>query len=257
MNDRELKALLDNEVKERNCKGELCLDRPDPLLVAQKYQDEYIALICALFGYGNAASIVKFCDTLPYKLLDAKEEEIKKELVNFYYRFQNGADVAAFFIALGRLKKEISLNELFLKYYKKNNSILEAIDGTIETILNIYPYNSYGYRFLVGNPPKRDKNGTIKEIGNAPYKRWNMYLRWMVRKDNLDMGLWSGIEKSDLILPLDTHTFKVSRKLGLLNRKTYDLKSALLITQKLKEFDKYDPIKYDFALYRIGQEQKF
>lgn len=82
-----------------------------------------------------------------------------------------------------------------------------------------------------------------------------MFLRWMVRDDNLDLGLWKKVDKKDLIIPLDTHTFKVSQKLGLLQRKTYDLKSAILLTQKLKEFDNQDPIKYDFALYRIGQEQ--
>ena len=82
-----------------------------------------------------------------------------------------------------------------------------------------------------------------------------MFLRWMVRSDELDLGLWNGVNKKDLILPLDTHTFKVSQKLGLLNRKTYDLKSALEITSALKKFDINDPIKYDFALYRIGQEK--
>jgi uncharacterized protein (TIGR02757 family) len=69
------------------------------------------------------------------------------------------------------------------------------------------------------------------------------------------MGLWEGVKKSDLIIPLDTHTFNVSKKLGLLSRKTYDLESAVLVTQKLKEFDNNDPLKYDFALYRIGQEK--
>jgi uncharacterized protein (TIGR02757 family) len=108
---------------------------------------------------------------------------------------------------------------------------------------------------LISKPLKRDKNNQIKHIGNAPYKRYNMFLRWMVRCDNLDMGLWNKIDKKDLILPLDTHTFKVSQKLGLLTRKTYDLKSAVLITDKLKEFDMNDPIKYDFAIYRLGQEK--
>jgi uncharacterized protein (TIGR02757 family) len=77
----------------------------------------------------------------------------------------------------------------------------------------------------------------------------------MVREDNLDLGIWKGVNKKDLILPLDTHTFNVSKRIGLLNRKTYDLKSAIDITKKLKHFDKEDPIKYDFALYRIGQEK--
>jgi len=108
---------------------------------------------------------------------------------------------------------------------------------------------------LVGTLPKRDKNGKIKHIGNAPYKRYNMFLRWMVREDNLDMGLWKNVNPKDLILPLDTHTFKVSQKLGLLTRKTYDLKSAILITEELKKFNNEDPMKYDFAIYRIGQEK--
>jgi uncharacterized protein (TIGR02757 family) len=77
----------------------------------------------------------------------------------------------------------------------------------------------------------------------------------MVREDNLDLGIWKGVNKKDLILPLDTHTFNVSKRIGLLNRKTYDLKSAMEITQKLKLFDNQDPIKYDFALYRLGQEK--
>ena len=70
------------------------------------------------------------------------------------------------------------------------------------------------------------------------------------------MGLWGdAVETKDLILPLDTHTFNVSKRIGLLCRKSYDLKSAILITEKLREFDPKDPIKYDFALYRIGQEK--
>jgi len=108
---------------------------------------------------------------------------------------------------------------------------------------------------VVCDDSKLDKQGNIKYIGNSPYKRYNMFLRWMVRYDNLDMGLWEKVSKKDLILPLDTHTFKVGQKLGLLNRKTYDLQSAILITNKLKEFDCNDPMKYDFAIYRMGQEK--
>ncbi|MDE5591844.1 MAG: TIGR02757 family protein, partial [Helicobacter sp.] len=99
-----------------------------------------------------------------------------------------------------------------------------------------------GLEFLIG-----------KINTNSPLKRWNMFLRWMVRKDCLDLGLWENIKKSDLILPLDTHTFKISHQLGILKRKTYDLKAALEVSHFLKKFDKEDPIKYDFALYRIGQ----
>lgn len=85
-------------------------------------------------------------------------------------------------------------------------------------------------------------------------KRWMMYLRWMVRKDSLDMGLWKVMNPSELIMPLDTHTFTLSQKLGLLGRKQCDLKAALELTEMLRTFDPNDPIKYDFALYRLGQE---
>jgi uncharacterized protein (TIGR02757 family) len=85
-------------------------------------------------------------------------------------------------------------------------------------------------------------------------KRWMMYLRWMVRHDHLDMGLWNGICPSQLIMPLDTHTFSVATKLGLLHRKQCDFRAAIELTEVLKMFDAKDPIKYDFALYRLGQE---
>ena len=250
-----IKERLDKEVSSRNNSFELSYERPDPLLVANRYKDEYIILLCSLFAYGNAKLIVKFLDSLNFELLNENEQTIDKELNGFYYRFQNSEDVKKIFKVFRRMKQEKSLNEIFIQSYKKENNLLEGLDSVISTIHKQANYTSQGFTFLVSSPLKRDKNKNIKYIGNAPYKRWMMYLRWMVRDDNLDLGLWKGIDKKDLILPLDTHTFKVSQKLGLLNRKTYDLKSAILITEKLKEFDKNDPVKYDFALYRIGQEK--
>lgn len=253
--DLQIKQLLDKEVLNRNSSSELSYDKPDPLLVARRFDDEYKILLCALFGYGKASLIVKFLDSLNFDLLNEKEEVIKKELSDFYYRFQNGMDVIKIFQTFRNMKQEISLNEVFQRSYNQNQSILEALDSLINIIYDFANYNSQGFKFLVSSPLKRDSNKCIKLIGNAPYKRWFMYLRWMIRNDELDLGLWSNIDKRDLILPLDTHTFNVSKNIGLLSRKTYDLKSAVLITQKLREFDINDPIKYDFALYRIGQEK--
>jgi len=253
--DLELKQLLDQEVLCRDSSCELSYEKPDPLLVASRYKDEYAILLCALFGYGKASLIVKFLDSLDFDLLEKNEDNIRKELCNHYYRFQNSEDVIKIFQTFRNMKQEYSLNEIFKKTYLDTNSILEALDSIISKIHQLANYESQGFKFLVSSPFKRDKNGKIKHMGNAPYKRWFMYLRWMIREDNLDLGLWSGIDKKDLILPLDTHTFNVSKRIGLLNRKTYDLKSAIEITQKLKTFDSVDPIKYDFALYRIGQEK--
>ncbi len=253
--DLKIKELLDLEVSSRNSSLELSYDKPDPLLVASRFDDEYKILLCALFGYGKASLIVKFLDSLNMDLLTQSEDSIEKQLNGFYYRFQNSQDVIKIFQTFRNMKQEVSLNELFKNTYIEHNCILEALDSVIRKIHQMANYKSQGFKFLVSSPFKRDKLGNIKLVGNAPYKRWFMYLRWMIRNDELDLGLWSGIDKKDLILPLDTHTFNVSKTIGLLDRKTYDLQSAVLITQKLRVFDEVDPIKYDFALYRIGQEK--
>ncbi len=250
MNAREqkLKALLDSEAAARDSCGELCYERPDPLLVASRHRDESVALICALFGYGNAALIVKFLDSLDFSLLGASEEQITAALSSRYYRFQKAPDVIALFIALRRLKNESSIEEIFVGGYRREGSILDGLWDFITRLRSLYPHESYGYDFLTGRVPD-------KPAAAGTYKRYMMYLRWMVRKDTLDMGLWSGIDRSDLIMPLDTHTFHVSRRLGLLERKSCDMKAAIELTEKLRKFDPLDPVKYDFALYRLGQEE--
>ncbi len=244
----DVKQLLDKEVQERNNTLELSYEKPDPLLIASKYQDESVALICALFGYGNAGLIVKFLESLDFSLLESSEETIKRELTSHYYRFQKSEDVIAVFIALKRLKELDSIEDIFYKGYKKEHNILDGLWHFIDTIRAVYPCSTQGYNFLIGSIPKE-----VSSTGT--YKRYMMYLRWMVRKDDLDMGLWSKIDKKDLLMPLDTHTFKVSRKLGLLKRKSYNMKAVLELTDKFKQWDKNDPVKYDFALYRLGQEK--
>jgi len=243
-----IKKILDIEANKRDKINELSYDKPDPLLIAKRYKDETISLICALFAYGNAKQIVKFLDSLDFSLLQKDEKEIKEKLSNHYYRFQKSDDIIALFIALKRLKKIDTIENIFYEGYKENSNILDGLWNFIEKLREIYPYDSKGYTFLIGNiPKKKSQMGT--------YKRYLMYLRWMVRSDNIDMGLWSKIDKKNLIMPLDTHTFNVSLRLGLLKRKTYDMKASIELTNTLREFDKNDPIKYDFALYRLGQEK--
>jgi len=239
---------LDKEVEARNTLSELSYEKPDPLLIASPYKDESIALICALFAYGNAGLIVKFLDSLDFSLLDAGEETIKKELCSHYYRFQNSEDIISLFIALKRLKSEESIENIFYAGYQKEENILDGLWQFMETLQSVYPRKTRGYSFLTGSIPK-------KLSASGTYKRYMMYLRWMVRKDALDMGLWSKIDQKDLLMPLDTHTFNVSRRLGLLKRKTYDMKASIELTETLRAFDGTDPVKYDFALYRLGQEK--
>lgn len=244
----DVKQRLDAEVAKRNKLGEVSFQKQDPIIVAHRYNDEVISLICALFAYGNVKQIVKFLDSLDFSLLHKSDEEIEKTLANHYYRFQNSKDIIALFIALKRVTKEHTLEEIFLQGYKDKNSVIDGINSLITKIKFAYTHESQGYNFLLSKVTKKTK-------GAGALKRWMMYLRWMVRDDNIDMGLWKNINKAHLIIPLDTHTFNVSKKLGLLKRKSYDLQAAIELTEVLKSFDATDPIKYDFALYRIGQEK--
>ena len=244
---QDIKKRLEAELLSRDNLQELSYDKPDPLMVAQRYNDEYIALICALFAYGNARLIVKFLDSLDFNLLEANEATITKELSSHYYRFQKPQDVIDIFLTIKRLKELDSIENIVYNGYKKEENLLDGLWKLIDTIRSLHPSTTHGFNFYF---LKRAK----KIVGAGTYKRYFMYFRWMVRKNSLDMGLWSKIDKKDLIMPLDTHTFNVSRRLGLLKRKSCDLKASLELTDTLKSFDSSDPVKYDFALYRLGQE---
>lgn len=244
----DIKVLLDDEVEKRNRSEELCPERPDPLMVAREYPDEHFALTCALFAYGNARAIVSFLRSLDYySLVDSDEKRIREVLEGCYYRFQNSEDIIQWFITLNRLKGQGGVENTFMRGYREGG-ILSGVSKIIEELYELNPYRSKGYQFLIGKPME-----TIAKT--SAMKRWMMYLRWMVRQDQLDMGLWKQISASELIVPLDTHTFTVSRRYGLLQRSQCDMKAALELTETLRLFDPEDPVKYDFALYRLGQEK--
>jgi uncharacterized protein (TIGR02757 family) len=240
--------LLKEEALKRNQVEEISPNRPDPLMVASRYKDEFIALICALFAYGNVPAIIKFLESLDFSLLDADESTIVLALEHHYYRFQNAKDIQAFFITLARLKKEVgSLEPIFVSAYQKHSNVMDGLRALLTYLYDSNAYRSRGYQFLLGTIPSLTPQ--------SPYKRWHMYLRWMVRKDHLDLGLWQGVDTKDLLVPLDTHTFFLGKKLGLIQRKSYDFKAVLELSHALKKIDPSDPVKYDFALYRLGQEK--
>ena len=85
-------------------------------------------------------------------------------------------------------------------------------------------------------------------------KRMNMFLRWMVRKGPVDLGIWNFIKPRNLLIPLDVHVARVSREMGLLTRKSNDFRAVIELTNQLKIFDPEDPIKYDFAMFAFGAD---
>ncbi|EOB3874751.1 TIGR02757 family protein [Campylobacter upsaliensis] len=239
-----LKAKLDAFASEKNTEEGL-KEFADPLQVAKKFNDPYVALMCALFSYGSAKNIMTFLQSLDFTLIDKEEKEIIEGVKELKYRFQTSEDIKQIFITFSRLKKKKNLEELFTSPYKKSGNITDGILNCIKEIDKINTYTSKGYTHFFGKVWEKEPS--------SPLKRYNLFLRWMVRKDELDLGLWKQISTKDLLIPLDTHTQKMALNLGLLERKSYDFKAVLKLTQKLKEFDPKDPIKYDFALYRLGQ----
>ena len=227
--------LLEEQYEAFNHYHAISIDYPDPLGIARKFKNEKVALFCALFAYGNARAIVRFLETCK---LDCLQELQFTKCTLKPYRFQTRDEIQDFFEVLLEVE---SLYEIFYKHYKKD-SLLKGIESLQYLLYQKLSRTTSGLEFLIGKPQS-----------NSPLKRWNMFLRWMVRKDSVDLGMWEGIRTSDLILPLDTHTFRVCQRLGILKRKSYDLKAALEASEFLRGLNPKDPIKYDFALYRIGQ----
>ncbi|WP_158654739.1 MULTISPECIES: TIGR02757 family protein [unclassified Helicobacter] len=227
---------------------------PDPLIVVRRYVThpcfELIALACALFSYGRADSIVKFLQKLDFNLLQTDLATIKK--ANFpKYRFQSSQDIKEFFCILFKVHQSGGIKSIMIEGYKKDG-IFGAINAGIDKLYGEWDclQNSKGMKHLLSTPIPLDT------LNSSPKKRWNLFLRWMVRKDLIDFGLWEEIPTRDLILPLDTHIFSICKKLKLSRGNTPNLKFAVSATQSLKKFDSNDPVKYDFALYRIGQEKQ-
>ncbi|MDR3019486.1 MAG: TIGR02757 family protein [Treponema sp.] len=109
--------------------------------------------------------------------------------------------------------------------------------------------NKGRYSKHISNPGAEGKNGSA-------CKRLNLALRWLVRKDAVDLGLWKAVKPSQLYIPLDVHVARTARKLKLLTRKSNDKKAVIELTEKLREFCKEDPVKYDFALFGAGVTQE-
>ncbi|CZE48275.1 TIGR02757 family protein [Campylobacter geochelonis] len=241
---KNLKELLDYHANLKNSQENL-FNAADPLWVASKFKEPNIALICALFAYGNANLIVKFLNSLDFSLLDKSDDEIRKTLKSHKYRFQSVLDVAEIFITIKRLKNDSNIEDIVRNGLEKDGKIIDGISALCEKIYSLNPYRSDGYEFFFGK--------VVEKKPKSPYKRYNMFLRWMVRDSDIDLGLFKSIDKKELLIPLDVHTHRVSLAIGLIERKSYDFEAVRLLTDKLKEFDEKDPIKYDFALYRLGQ----
>ena len=216
----------------------------DPLQFPKRFSNppdrEVSAVISALFAYGRVSNIINFLEKVHHFLGDSPYKGLfKKKKWNYGgYRFQTEDDVARFFICLKKVySKYKTLEELFISF--DGNPEEKLLNFVMCFREKAKPLTS-GLDHLLCFPSQK-----------SPVKRWRLFLRWVVREDDgLDLGLWTALKPSELIIPLDTHIAKNARKLHLTKRKTKDLKFAIEVTESLKLICKDDPLKYDFALVR-------
>jgi uncharacterized protein (TIGR02757 family) len=203
-------------------------------------KDQEIAgFLGSQFAYGKIDLFKRFLTSLFERMGRSPSLFIREgdfaSLKGLYYRFQKEEDLADLFGVLKRMLDEFgSIGSTIEHFY--TGDAREALWRVRE----YYFGNSNGLSFFF---PKRLKSN--------PLKRWNLYLRWMVRKDEVDMGLWNFIDKKDLIVPLDTHIFKIGKCLGWTACKGQTYKAATDITEALKKFSPEDPLKYDLFLCHV------
>ena len=238
-----MKNYLNNLVKKYETKDFI---KSDPIKFPHKYTDktdiEISGFISSLFAFGKREMFIKKLEFL-FSLTQSPCELIKDfkkyNLDDFLYRFIKSTDLIELLKILNKLYfiDKLSLEELF---FSKDRLSL-ATNYFYEN--SACPFSA-GFKFMFAKPENK-----------CAMKRLNMFLRWMVRDGDVDFGIWKNIKKSDLLIPLDTHVAKLSRKFGLLKRSQNDIKAVLELTEKLKEFDENDPVKYDFALFGLGVDK--
>ncbi len=212
---------------------------------------EAVALFSAMLAYGSAKQFTKkirlVMEACNWNFLELITKN-HAEMPNWPgYRLSTADEIKSFAKALGMvIEKHKSLKNVFLKGYSPDKSIKageKAIQtAMIQSLETFMPEVPRGIKHLLPDP-----------TSGGCAKRWQMFLRWMVRGDDgVDMGLWKEIPSSELIIPLDRHISKISRNLGLTSRNADDWKTAEEISAKLAEMEPADPIKYDFSLCHLG-----
>jgi uncharacterized protein (TIGR02757 family) len=267
----DLKAFLDSKVNQYN-RPEFI--KNDPVSIPHRFskpQDiEIMGLWAAVLAWGQRVTIINKCNDLitlmdgaPYDFITNHREADLKKLLHFKHRTFNDVDTL-YFIAFFRhhYANHDSLESAFVPFVMLSGSEASSPrDKSSESAEPIEKYLNHfrEYFFSLPDYPHRTKKHISSPAQKSTCKRLNMFLRWMVRKDDcgVDFGIWNLIKPSELICPCDLHVDRVARKLGLINRKQTDWQTAVELTQRLREFDPADPVKYDFALFGLGIDEKF
>lgn len=249
LNFEELKNFLNEKADQYNNPDFI---ENDPVQIPHRFslkQDIEIAgFLSAAISWGNRKSIIRSAEKMldimgnsPYDfVLNYSEKNLKEIEQKSIHRTFNGQDFAYFVKQFNKIYQENeSLEDLF-KIEDTENNFYHAIERFRNRFLGIEKHRSHKH---ISSPYK-----------NSSSKRIIMFLRWMIRKDKrgVDFGIWENTDQKYLSIPLDVHTGNVSRKLGLISRAQNDWKTVEELDRVIRQFDKDDPSKYDFALFGLG-----
>ncbi len=223
---------------------------------------EAVGFISACLAYGRVALFSAVLERLFRAMGEHPHEFIAsfnprrdaKKLGGAKYRFQSADDIAALIYITGEmLRRRGTLEAAFTRHMRPDDEDTGAmIAGFVDEALGVDTSAVYGGKGRpLGLPPGLRQMLPSPATGGAS-KRMCLYLRWMVRRADIDMGLWRSVSPSKLVIPLDTHIGRIGRCLSLTSRASNDWKTALEITASLRALDPADPLKYDFALCHMG-----
>ena len=249
----DLKNFLDEKYKKYNNLNFIDSDPIQiPHLFSNKEDIEISAFLTSIISWGNRKMIIKNAkemmiklDSSPYDfIINSNKKDI--ESLSFVHRTFNSIDFKFFITSLKNIYSNHGGLEKILSKKNETNYMFENIKKLKDIFFSI-------------NHPQRTQKHISNPFNGSACKRINMFLRWMVRRDDhgIDFGIWKKISPSKLSCPLDTHTNRVSIKLGLIKRKKNDLKTLIELDKKLRTFDSKDPVKYDYALFSIGINENF
>jgi uncharacterized protein (TIGR02757 family) len=232
---------------------------PDPLQFVYHYSKqtdmEVTAFLASALAYGRVEQIEKSLNNLLGRMGDNPCEFVinfdrnkRKTLKDFKHRFTTGDDISDLLTLLkAAISRYGSMEEYFALGYNPNDkNIIPTLSKFCNSLLDTHTDRhkkqaTRGLKYLLVNP-----------AGGSACKRLNLFLRWMVRDDDVDAGLWKSIDKAKLIIPVDVHMSRLCKILGLYDRRTVSMSAAIEITESFAEIEPSDPAKYDFALSRIG-----
>jgi uncharacterized protein (TIGR02757 family) len=226
---------------------------PDPLEFVYCYEDsadrEIVALIASSLAYGRVSQILKsvacvlgaMAPSPSAFVAESSLETCQRTLCDFKHRFATGDHLASLLMGAQQVLKEYgSLYACFMAGMKNDYTVLPALTHFVSEVTACAD-GRVGH--LVPSPDR----------GSA-CKRLNLFLRWMVRSDEVDPGWWKSVSPSKLIVPIDTHMHRICIALGLTTRKQANLRTAVEITDAFREMAPEDPVRYDFALTRLGMK---